>query len=184
MYESNDSRLDELEEELYDINEKFFDKKRKRYFLLILPVGIVFAIITYFACNDYLIPTGKFDYIASLFISTFGAATFSIVSSDILASKQKFDKFIVKIFPKLQVYCDKILILKNNIAKKTEEMQDIVAHQNGLNFSNHSIGEIIEVKRRELDRLTNDYFDNIENDHVMEEKETKGKTRVRTPKNI
>ena len=86
-------------------------------------------------------------------------------------------------FPNLKVACDKVSALKNNIAKKIEEMQDIKAHQNTLNFSNHSIGEIIEEKRQELYRLTNDYFDNIENNPVTEEKETKGKTRVRIPKN-
>lgn len=190
LYENNDSQLMELKVELYDIKEEFFDKKAKKYLLLTGSFGIIFAIITFFVCNHYLIPTGNFDYISSLFISTFGAVSISVASSYYFALNNKFDNFLVKVFPKLQVDCDRISLLKNNIAKKMEEKEAIIAHQNTLNFSNHSISETIEKKKQQLDKLTNDYFDNIENNHLVDKndniyitQENKGKTRVRTPEN-
>ena len=89
LYENNDDQLKTLYGELYCLKEEFYDKKVKKYMLFTGPVGVICAVIIYFTCNYYLIPTGKFDYISSLFISIFGSAIFSILSSNILAKKKE-----------------------------------------------------------------------------------------------
>ena len=189
LYENNDSQLMELKVELHDIKEEFFDKKAKKYMLLIGPVGILSAAALFFVWNHYFVSTGLSDYVISTGVSGLTFLTF-FASSYYLALNNKFDNFLVKFFPKLQFYCNKISALKNNITKKFDEQKKIEAHQNNLNFSNHSISEEIEKKKQELYRLTNDYFDDIENNHLVDEndniyitQENKGKTRVRNPKN-
>lgn len=189
LYENNDSQLMELKVGLYDIKEEFFEKKAKKYMLLIGPVGILCSAALFFVWNHYFVSTGLSDYVISTGVSGLIFLAF-FASSYYLVLNNKFDNLLVKVFPKLQFYCNNISALKNNITKKIDEQKKIEAHQNTLNFSNHSIGEEIEKKKQELYRLTNDYFDDIENNHLVDENdniyithENKGKTKVRTPKN-
>lgn len=188
-YKINVNQSNEINVKLRDIKKEFIEKKVKKYMIFTAPVGIICAIIAFFVWNHYFIASGLFDYVLSIAVS--GLISTTICGTSYLFSlNEKLDKFLINIFPKLQVYYDKIELSRNNFNKKIDEIENILEQKNTLNFLIHSIDEKIQEKKQELDGLTNDYFDNIENDHIVDEKdnifmpkENKGKIRVRTPKN-
>ncbi len=189
-YKINVNQSKELSVELCDMKNEFIIKKVKKCLIFTFPIGFICAIITFFVWNNSFISSGLFDYVLSTAVS---GLVFTTIcgTSYLFASNDKLDKFLINIFPKLQVYYDKIKLLRNNFNKKIDEIENILEQKNTLNFLIHSIDGKIQEKKQELDGLTNDYFDNIENDHIVDEKdnifmpkENKGKIRVRTPKNI
>lgn len=189
-YKINVNQSNELNVELGNVKSEFKEKKIEKGMIFTGPVGIILAVIIFFACNHYLIPTGNFDYISSLFISLFGASSIFVALSYYIASNDKFDILFGKVFPKLKLYYDKIELLRNNFNKTIDEIDNILEQKTTINSLINSIDEKMKEKKQELDGLTNDYFDSIENNHLVDKndniyitQENKGKTRVRTPKN-
>jgi len=105
------------------------------------------------------------------------------MSASFIMHSKKFGNLLMKLFPKFKELNDNLnsLIIKGDLTEKNiEKLQN--SNDEILNFIDNNV-QVIESKKEELQKLENNYFNNILDNHSVETTYTlseSGKKRTRT----
>lgn len=187
------NRLLKLENEKCNIKKfenKYTDKKITMLCLFTLPIGI-FASVIAFILNKEM-PNILFFNIMKWALSFCYLGAFTILPSLVLNGlfPKKIENFLLKRFPSLEKYHNKINTYYNELALEDEKFNKLEIETDKLYDAYMEQDILLNRKTRELLNLEEIYFDSLGNSSVERQEEVvpsndegKGKRRVRVPNN-
>jgi len=180
----NKEELENISSQKKILEDDIWAFKLKKGFLFTLPIGVTLSCL-YFA---YLI----FSYwsnlsVGNVLFTIIGTPSFAMgiagMSASFIMHSKKFGNLLMKLFPKFKELNDNLnsLIIKGDLTEKNiEKLQN--SNDEILNFIDNNV-QVIESKKEELQKLENNYFNNILDNHSVETTYTlseSGKKRTRT----
>jgi len=167
-----------------NLEKQIYDFKYKKSLLFTAPIGIsiIGCYFTFLVFNYWDKLTFSTSLLAIIGTPTFGGALAMYVSSLLVHSK-KFNKFLTRKYTSLKEINEKFNTLIDKINKQENCLICIKKSQEEITSIIANNEEILENKRDELNKLEEEYFNNLINNTSMTTTyvpSTNGKKRTRT----